>query len=49
MRSRSGRVLGAAAAVLAFALPAAAAPKAAGWHVPTSVKKLSNGLTVVVS
>lgn len=49
MRSRSGRVLGAAAAVLAFALPAAAAPKAGGWHVPTSVKKLSNGLTVVVS
>ena len=49
MRSRSGRVLGAAAAVLAFALPAAAAPKAAGWHVPTSVKKLPNGLTVVVS
>jgi len=51
MRSRSGRlrILGAAAAVLAFALPAAAAPKAAGWRIPTAVRKLPNGLTVVVS
>jgi predicted Zn-dependent peptidase len=49
MRSRSGRFLGAAAAVLALVLPAAAAPKAADWHIPTAVKKLPNGLTVVVS
>jgi zinc protease len=49
MRSRSGRFLGAAAAVLSLALPAAAAPKATGWQIPTAVKKLPNGLTVVVS
>jgi len=49
MRTRSGRVLAAAAAALAFALPAAAAPKAAGWSIPTAVKTLPNGLTVVVS
>ncbi len=49
MRSRFGRVLGAAAAVLALALPAAAAPESAGWRIPTTVKKLPNGLTVVVS
>ncbi|HRY45966.1 MAG TPA: insulinase family protein, partial [Thermoanaerobaculia bacterium] len=51
MRTRSGRMraFGAAVAVLSFALPAAAAPKGAGWQVPTSVRKLPNGLTVVVS
>jgi predicted Zn-dependent peptidase len=51
MTSRSGRIriLGAAAAVLALALPAAAAPKTASWQIPTAVKKLPNGLTVVVS
>jgi len=51
MRSRSGliRTLGAAVAVLSFTLPAAAAPNAAGWRIPTAVRKLPNGLTVVVS
>ncbi len=31
------------------ALPAGAAPKGAGWQIPTAVRKLPNGLTVVVS
>jgi predicted Zn-dependent peptidase len=36
---------------LAFLIPvtAAAAPPAAGWKIPIEVKKLKNGLTVVVS
>ncbi len=54
MTSRSRRPFRAApAAALAFALalalPAAAAPKDAGWRIPTAVKTLPNGLTVVVS
>jgi len=46
MRLRS---LAPVALALALALPAAAAPKAAAWRIPTVVKKLPNGLTVVVS
>ena len=51
MRPRSRRLPRAAAATLALALalPAAAAPKEAGWRIPTAVKTLPNGLTVVVS
>lgn len=37
------------ALVLAAALPAPAAPGAPGWRIPTAVKTLPNGLTVVVS
>jgi len=44
------RIVGTALA-LALAAPLAAAPagKAAGWRIPYEVKKLGNGLTVVVS
>jgi len=53
MRSRSRSALGAAAVVAALAValaaPAFAAPKAGGWRIPTAVKTLPNGLTVVVS
>ena len=46
---RPGRAAFGAALALALALPAAAAPKEAGWRIPTAVKKLPNGLTVVFS
>src|SRR5512137_869381 len=39
----------AALALAALASTAAPAPKHAGWRIPTAVKKLPNGLTVVVS
>jgi len=49
MRTRTGaRRAGLAAAVLAAATGAAAVELPA-WHVPTAVKKLPNGLTIVVS
>jgi zinc protease len=35
--------------LVAPAVATAAAPKAAGWHIPITVKTLANGLTVVVS
>ncbi|MBK8595996.1 MAG: insulinase family protein [Holophagales bacterium] len=57
MRSRFRRSLRATAVALALfpvlaaalALPAAAAPKESGWRIPTAVRTLPNGLTVVVS
>ena len=50
MRLRSRRISRAAAAfALAVALPAAGAPKEPGWRIPTAVRTLPNGLTVVVS
>jgi predicted Zn-dependent peptidase len=56
MTPRSRRFSRAAAGValalslsLSLASPVAAAPKDAGWRIPTAVKTLSNGLTVVVS
>ena len=49
-RPLSRAAAGAALALaLALASPAAAAPKEAGWRLPTAVKTLPNGLTVVVS
>ena len=54
-RSRSlSRAAAGVALALALAAPAALAapgkaPKGAGWHIPTAVKTLPNGLTVVVS
>jgi predicted Zn-dependent peptidase len=49
-RSRSSfRAVAGFALSVALALPAAAAPKDAGWRIPTVVKTLPNGLTVVFS
>ena len=49
-RSRSSlRAAAGVALALALATPAAAAPKEAEWRIPTAVKTLPNGLTVVVS
>jgi predicted Zn-dependent peptidase len=49
--TRRSRIFPAAVvcAALALALPATAAPKDPGWRIPTAVKTLPNGLTVVVS
>ena len=53
MTSRSRGVPGAAGVAAALCLvltgPVAAAPTASAWTIPTAVRKLPNGLTVVFS
>jgi predicted Zn-dependent peptidase len=49
MRRISCLLLATLVPAVAGAAPAKAAPTAAGWQIPIEVKKLPNGLTVVVS